>query len=1013
MVWGCMSGRGVGLLYLCVDTMRQDQYIRVLRNQMLPSAGTLYGEGQAFVFQQDNAPCHKARRVCDYLEHSGVEVLDWPAQSPDLNPIEHLWEVLYRTVQGKKPSSLDALWQLLSKAWGAIPADTIQVLVHSMPKRCSAVIKAKVLSPLPGGRLTWYSDVSTDPSLLGPDSCSEFHPGHVFWSDLGERKHIAAVHIRTNPGESASPKDCADIQHGGADTDGVYTIYPRDQPLQVYCDLTTDGAVHRAALSHKSFTARRCHTVRSQSGAVTQSVHRVALSHSPFTARRCHTGRYDGCTSVHSDNIHSLTTSGKHVLRIDLETFDGEKRFAEYSSFSIDDESNYYTLRLGAYLESSTMRDSLFGHNNRPFSTRDVDHDSSATSCAVAFHGAWWYTACHSSNLNGYYYQKGKKVSYARGIMWAHWKGQYESFKTATMKIRPAGFTPGHVTVAATDVDPRHKKPRDLPETSYRVCSVVPSKFSGLARCHLTDVYGRYVFIKAPSETKLKLCEVDVYPFPLPNMALRKRAENTVADFAVDGNITTCSLYDNNDDHTWLAVDLRGLYQVAEVIILTGKWNGQTNFDVGVTDIRLAADKPPPRLSTAEYHLCGVFVDTLQTHSRVRIPCQSASGRYVFVRRRATVNPMVLCEVEVYVQPPTLLVNAARDMAADQSSSPPLGGAMRAVDGNTSATWWHHTCSYTDREQNPWWRVDLVWLYDVWHVGVTNFEQSVLRDFAIWMSIDETTVPPSDGTLCARYSGPPRNVGVSHVTCVQPPVRARYVSLLAHGNNMRLMLCEVQVIGQLVTCPLLTPTDVEMYKDTNCTSGMKRYKETCEMSCELGYNLTSSDGVHKCTENSTWSNTNVTCELVRCPPIKKSDAEIYSVTCTVDTKVYNDTCEVSCELGYNLASSDGVHKCTENGTWSNNVTCEHITCDALPPDPHGKYFNATCTAQKTFYNESCQLECEFGYVANGNPVQTCQLNGNWSSHIHCIERLCPGVNDTVYARLVSSNSPFVPNGLTS
>ena len=72
---------------------------------------------------------------------------------------------------------------------------------------------------------------------------------------------------------------------------------------------------------------------------------------------------------------------------------------------------------------------------------------------------------------------------------------------------------------------------------------------------------------------------------------------------------------------------------------------------------------------------------------------------------------------------PTLLVNAARDMAADQSSSPPLGGAMRTVDGNTSATWWSHTCSYTDRVQNPWWRVDLVWLYDVWHVGVTNFEQ--------------------------------------------------------------------------------------------------------------------------------------------------------------------------------------------------------------------------------------------------------------------------------------------------
>ena len=87
--------------------------------------------------------------------------------------------------------------------------------------------------------------------------------------------------------------------------------------------------------------------------------------------------------------------------------------------------------------------DSLLRHNNRPFSTKDVNHDTYDTYCAFDYHGAWWYKACHNSNLNGYYYKKGENVSYARGIIWRHWKDYYESMKTATMKIRPAGFTPG------------------------------------------------------------------------------------------------------------------------------------------------------------------------------------------------------------------------------------------------------------------------------------------------------------------------------------------------------------------------------------------------------------------------------------------------------------------------------------------------------------------------------------------------------------------------------------------
>ena len=63
----------------------------------------------------------------------------------------------------------------------------------------------------------------------------------------------------------------------------------------------------------------------------------------------------------------------------------------------------------------------------------------------------------------------------------------------------------------------------------------------------------------------------------------------------------------------------------------------------------------------------------------------------------------------------------------------------------------------------------------------------------------------------------------------------------------------------VVTCPSIIATEGEMYDDTQCTNGSKLYNETCAVVCELGYNLTRSDNVHRCTENDTWTN-DVTCE---------------------------------------------------------------------------------------------------------------------------------------------------------
>ncbi|XP_078579027.1 fibrinogen-like protein 1 [Branchiostoma floridae x Branchiostoma japonicum] len=231
--------------------------------------------------------------------------------------------------------------------------------------------------------------------------------------------------LNGNAQHQEMPRDCAEVYTGGNHTSGVYDIRPHGQqtdmphsgqgaPFSVYC-----RARHR-----RGWTVIQ----RRQDGTVnfTRS----------WTDYKNGFGDLGGEFWLGNDKIHAITAQKNYTLRIDMSDWEGNKAYAEYDHFAIDNEWQGYRLRVSGY--SGTAGESMYANHDSAFSTRDKGSENQGwVDCPKEMKGGWWYTQCGDSNLNGLYHRQGEHEARPDGMFWWWWKRDWYSLKSVEMAVFP------------------------------------------------------------------------------------------------------------------------------------------------------------------------------------------------------------------------------------------------------------------------------------------------------------------------------------------------------------------------------------------------------------------------------------------------------------------------------------------------------------------------------------------------------------------------------------------------
>lgn len=144
-VWAGMTWNGKTELVFLERNVTGETYGQLLQQHFVPFVNATFGGVQNCILQDDNAPPHRAAAVQQLKAQLGIRTLRWPSRSPDMNPIEHAWDVMKRIIQRKQnpPQNAAQLRLAVMEAWEQLPQNTLNRLVLSMPRRIATLLRAR------------------------------------------------------------------------------------------------------------------------------------------------------------------------------------------------------------------------------------------------------------------------------------------------------------------------------------------------------------------------------------------------------------------------------------------------------------------------------------------------------------------------------------------------------------------------------------------------------------------------------------------------------------------------------------------------------------------------------------------------------------------------------------------------------------------------------------------------------------------------------------------------------